>query len=344
MNHASFRSTGIAPINRLLGGGVAAGAVHLILGCSGSGRTTLAAMFAAEGAKRAYRAALGGRTLQPWVFASSSEEPVDARRRATSHLAGASYDDVFAALGRFSAEKRELLANEFFARGRKAGKLPRYAAAQLIVRRALISVEVRQTTPGWGPLVEFFSSSDFRGPIGGCVLDDVEGPANDYIRLTGRDEPHILIREVLRNLRSCVATPHHAPVWAVHRLANKLMEAPAQEVIRHSQTADCKTVWEEAETCLILGNGDGRGRFKIACTLRRGQRSRSSFVARFKGHGATIVEDVHKGIETSLTRSPAGIPRVSFLPQGLAKIRSERAELERLRRGARQIWLGPNED
>ena len=66
--------SGIAELDRLLGGGLERGTSTLIIGAAGTGKSSLAAQFAAAAAARGEHAAM-------FIFDESIEHAPDARRR-----------------------------------------------------------------------------------------------------------------------------------------------------------------------------------------------------------------------------------------------------------------------
>ncbi len=275
--------TGVPVLDRLLHGGQLAQGVHCLLGPTGGGKTTLAAMIAAEGALRAAHAGVPGERLRPWVFVTLDMPRDQIEVLARSHaakidrnlLATARSPSCFSQPGD-PREYERRRRKELVIGGRPLlTEVERYAAIVPTLSRHLLIIDLEKQEFGTRgcPAGNIKRAIDCLLPDNACpagVIIDYAGVAVDkYV------ESHKFSRKVVASMLQVFATDCRAlfaknfgcPVWIVHQLTGAANSRSAGANFNHQDALECPKFSTGFDVCMVMGTHmPSSGQFSIHCT------------------------------------------------------------------------------
>ena len=191
-------STGVSFLDRIMGGQLVPG-VHCLLGPTGSGKTTLGAMIAAEGALRQARLAESGQPAGRWIFINLQMHAIEVRTLVVSHLAKidrevlgtASSTDAFSTSNNLRPYETRRLGELSRHDGNTGGERERYRDAVAIVEKHLevVSMEPYQFTQSLSPVACIRHHLDGQPtddrPVRGIVIDCADLAVDYFMKSPG---------------------------------------------------------------------------------------------------------------------------------------------------------------
>ena len=294
--------TGIDFIDPCLGPVRPGGQLYGLLGPIGVGKSTLGAMIAVEGAKRAYAGQMVSEMPATWVYVNIDGKASDMQERLISHGAKISRNET-------SRDRDGLLANlstnenyHAFETERRA-ELPHREDLLLGETERLIdfssrvygrhfrlvdldSVEWGRTQPSQR-IAERLGCMALDVQIAGVVIDYVGRAVKDFV-----DPDFFRIpAETIRFIQGCrrqIVDRWNCPVWLIHQLNGEANQKKPGAMQHHRDAADCGSFGENLDACFVLGQRDRiSGAFLLQCTKSSIQPPEPA-ILRFDPHFATL--------------------------------------------------------
>ncbi|MCA9120195.1 MAG: hypothetical protein H6822_24095 [Planctomycetaceae bacterium] len=276
------------------------GIVIGLLGSTGTGKSKLARMIAAEGALREAKL----RSTQPrrkWVFVCSETSAAEIYNQMLLHLGALSIDQV----------ERHVAADPWqLVPATDASPVSRNTFLQTaLTQGSLVLPLANFPFRDWGDPAEqihayLASKLGTATGIAGVIFDDVDSIVDEYRRsgnqpVTAQSR---LLRTFLENSRQMAQTLA-CPVWVTHNLRGSVGRATHTAILTHRDAAGCRDFGEHLDGCFVLGNHDPRtGYFLVQCTkLPRSQKTAPA-VVRIARNGATVEEVFGKKSEEFFNR------------------------------------------
>jgi hypothetical protein len=313
----AYKSTGVAFIDRSLGGGQVDGDVIGLIGATGSGKTMLAIQIAVEGARQCWvDAGHGDQTPEFVTYISVEEQGLKLRPRIWSAAFSiklsklrtmASWDGLTTTANLDDYERHGLMT-----RANRGGEAPRmevssesdrYDAEQGMLERCFALLDFsgvgEYQTAGRGYIDEVISALDrvqqLRGQSLRTVVVDYAGLLVErFVGLADDREIRFWLNRVGDEFRMRVATRFNCTVWLLHQLRGAAGDASPLKLMTHHDAAETKDFANNLAVCCCLGVADpttGCRRLNWSKTRNTRNESVPPVTLRIHDHFA-IMEDV----------------------------------------------------
>lgn len=295
--------SGVDFIDRRLGPVRPGGQLYGLLGPIGVGKSTLGAMIAVEGAKRALTRHTKGEKPGAWIYINLDGSKADVEKLLLSHGAKISRNEL-------DRDRDGLLTNlstnenyHVYETDRRAelphkedvllGEAERLVdfSSRLQARHLrlvdLDSVEWGQATRPSQCIAEGLEYMTLVVRIAGVVIDYVGVAVKEYI---GREYQGLSgeISQFIYECRRQIADRWNCPVWLIHQLNGEANQKKPGAMQHHRNAADCDSFGENLDACFVLGQRDRvSGAFLLQCTKSSIQPPEPA-ILRFDPHFATL--------------------------------------------------------
>ena len=275
--------TNIEFLDRAMLGGQGPLSVNAILGPTGTGKTTLAAMVAAEGAlleaERAGNGGEGGR----WVFISSDQRVAEIHLLVMSHAAmirrevleRATNTNQLSTTTDLSECERKRIQELRRWGDPPPGEQERYFKVRRLLDQHLAIFSTLHDTAGGfdqaiDPIVRLVESVAQPGrPVRGVVIDYVGLVVDKYA--SDQKIPAIkhsrLISEFVMACRDRIVVRHQCPMWIVQQLAGAVGGRSFAAPLDHTDAAGCRNFGVGCDVCFVIGSHEPTSSvFQLRCT------------------------------------------------------------------------------
>jgi hypothetical protein len=320
-------STGLAFIDKFMGGGHAPGEVYGLMGPYGSCKTTLSVMMAAEACDKACEKMKepDWNGKKPLVFFFSYEAPKkELRNRILSYKAKIlrkTVDSLDAVKGLSELNKdpnnlrdyEQRLFADKIARGEPV--MCEYERAQKIIpllNDHLLWMDMTGADPvnrgaGTDYVAEISRriSAELRRRPGTCcglvIVDYVGAMVRRHMAAHDKDENALrhLIGGAPIQFKTEVALAFDCPVWLIHQFSGAANAKGVGAKMHHTDSAEAKNFGENLDFAYCLGNLDGESRGLLWCTkTRRADRKDNNSVIKVDGALSRVLcQDLHFGLD-----------------------------------------------
>lgn len=274
---AGLVSTGIDFVDKVLGGGTKKSGVYGVIGPTGVGKSTLAAMLAVRGALRTRvtgvdeKPDLLHRRKKPWALLDLRCDTANTTRLVMSYAANVDQSAFF----KIVKPADSSIQNEArkSSRGLKTstnGKNNSFQRTAKKLNDNLYAFSVHNVSPSPAGILYYLKYlSDFvKCGIGGIVIDDVrlswyahtqEFPQNTDGRRFYLD----FVNDFCRFL----SIKFRCPVWVTHQMNGIACSRRPADQFTHRDAADCKNFADQLDACLVMGTpSEDEHVFSLRCT------------------------------------------------------------------------------
>ena len=274
---ASLVSTGIDFVDKVLGGGTQRTGVYGVIGPTGVGKSTLAAMLAVRGALRAHNATdnekfdLAHRRNRPWALIDLRGDTANTRRLVMSYAANvektAFFQTVEPANSPVQNETRK--SGQGLKPSTKDKDNPFQRTAK-ILNDNLYAFSVNNISPSPAGILYYLNSlSDFvKFGIGGIVIDDVRLSWYAHSQKFPQDtDERRFYLDFVNDFCSFLSIKFRCPVWVTHQMSGKACSRRPADQFTHRDAADCRNFADQLDACLVMGTpSEDEQVFSLRCT------------------------------------------------------------------------------
>jgi hypothetical protein len=255
------KPTNVSFVDRLLCGGTKPKGVYGILSPTGVGKSTLAAMIAANGATGPSIFSHEHYQSLPWILFDLHNGPATTKNRVLSHVAEIKRDRVY--------RTTEAMI-KYEPRGKNGKMIPesiRFKRACEKLNLQLLAIW--DFEPNLANIENtLFSYAQVRGGWGGIVIDGARQVWYASQPTTNLPETKFL-EHLVSDFCRRIANRYACPVWITHQIRGAKCDAPPTMRLSHRDASDCKAFADTMDACLVIGNESDPNPdsvFSIACT------------------------------------------------------------------------------
>lgn len=343
--------TGLPFVDRFFGGQLIGG-THGLLSPIGVGKTTAAAMIAAQGAHRQMRRPGAGEQRHGvWVLVVLDGQVYDVLEAAFCHLTGLPRNVFRKKSQEFlrnpDSEVRHLVEREHVPGSLSGrGALDTMCVAECLMpglssHIAFIDMAAGDPfrsarSPASGIAAHLEQIHVHSGAVGGVVID-YAGEAVRIFRPSASPDYRItsrMLRQFASECRDLIARRFACPTWIVHQLNGAANQRRPTDRQHHVDAAGCRKFGDELDACFVMGTQDREsGYFSLACTkapvaLREGQ------PVALKWQEFAAIQEVADAFVDRKARSlrdPSDIHSITFDAESIEDLSQLRAVDDRLR-------------
>jgi RecA/RadA recombinase len=278
---AGLVSTGVDFVDEVLGGGTKRSGVYGVIGPTGVGKSTLAAMLAVRGALRAHNTTgnekfdLVHRRKRPWILLDLRGDSANTRRLVISYAANVDQSAFFQTDKPVDSPAQN--ENVKSAKGLKPSlnENDREASFQrtvTILNGNIYALSACKTcdTPSPAGILHYllsFSDSVKRG-IGGIVIDDVRLSWYAHSQKFPKDtNERRFYLDFVNDFCRALSIKFRCPVWVTHQMSGNACSRRPADQLTHRDAADCKNFADQLDACLVMGTpSEDEHVFSLRCT------------------------------------------------------------------------------